>query len=154
MGILRYIRAEVSEEANVIFGATSDEEMRGAIRVSLILTGPYADNENPILQPVEPVATQQRAAPASPVHPPPAFSQEAPRGAKTANPRPSQVYQVAPSGEQLAHHPSSGQQNVHNSQALRGVEQEFVQQTYRQNEQQIRQPVSNDGNFRSASDQT
>jgi len=153
--ILRYIRAEVSEEANVIFGATSDEEMKGAIRVSLILTGPYSDNENPILQPVEPVAAQQRAAPASPVHPPPAFSQESPRGAKTANPRPSQVFQVAPSGEQLASYPpSSGQLNADNSQALRGVEQEFVQQTYRQNEQQIRQPVSNDGNFRSASDQT
>ena len=48
--VLRLIREEVSEDANVIFGATSEEDMKGAIRVSLILTGPYEDSQ---LHPVE-----------------------------------------------------------------------------------------------------
>jgi len=41
--VVELIHEHVSSEANIIFGATSDESLDGSIRVSLIMTGPWEE---------------------------------------------------------------------------------------------------------------
>jgi hypothetical protein len=73
--ILRLIRERVSEEANIIFGATTEEAMKGGIRVSLILTGPFE----------------------SELSEHPAFSQSSPTSSTASAPRNYQAKEHAPS---------------------------------------------------------
>merc|ERR1712232_599857 len=93
--VLRIIREEVCPDANVIFGATTDNNMKGAIRVSLILTGPYDNNET--VMPKELHNTTQETSRMNnipPVIPPPNITKplydNQPRSTK-----PSKVYQVS-----------------------------------------------------------
>lgn len=119
--VLRLIRQEVSEEANVIFGATSDDDMKGAIRVSLILTGPYDQESDSVVSSVNEQAADVK--PDSAVYPPPHYSQEVPKQAQTAAPRPSQVFQVAPPGEQLSMFPNKEQPKANDTQATQQNQQ-------------------------------
>merc|ERR1712032_1140955 len=86
----------MGNEANVIFGATCDNEMKGAIRVSLILTGPYA-SEQTVVHPME----NQANSPQSNRVFPPEFrpSSSEPRSS-TGSPRNAKVFQVAPATDE------------------------------------------------------
>jgi cell division protein FtsZ len=100
--ILRLIRQEVSEDANVIFGATCDTELKGAIRVSLILTGPY-ESETPVYRPMEEVTEQVKVTetPSERVNPAPVISQAPPsQSPKRESPplRNAQVFHVNSEG--------------------------------------------------------
>ncbi|MCO5158069.1 MAG: cell division protein FtsZ [Aquamicrobium sp.] len=82
------IREEVDQDANIILGATFDEELEGVIRVSVVATGidkPAAEINTPpitIRQPQKPVQQQARPAePARPAAPQPQIHAEAPRQA-------------------------------------------------------------------------
>ena len=80
------IREEVDQDANIILGATFDEELEGVIRVSVVATGidkasvemstaPMRQPSKPVTKPQAPIEIRTSAAPAAPA-PRPA---EAPR---------------------------------------------------------------------------
>ena len=80
------IREEVDQDANIILGATFDEELEGVIRVSVVATGidkSAADINMPpiaVRQPQKPVQQQQRPVEVRPAQPAPVQA-EAPRAA-------------------------------------------------------------------------
>ena len=99
------IREEVAEDANIIMGATYDEELDGAIRVSVVATGidagvAEAAPARPVVQRAAPAPRPQQQA----VAPQPAVRQPAPQPAA----RPAQPAQVAPAPQvqASAHQPA------------------------------------------------
>jgi cell division protein FtsZ len=57
------IRAEADPDANIIVGATFDDELDGSIRVSVVATGigAAADAARPVIEPPRPAAVQERS---------------------------------------------------------------------------------------------
>ena len=96
---MRLVRQEVSEDANVIFGATTDESMKGAIQVSLILTG--ANEAEEPKQQVQQPPQQQNVNQFSSVS-----------GQFTGYPQPTappQAYEAPPTYPQQNQYPQSNQ---------------------------------------------
>jgi cell division protein FtsZ len=63
------IREEVDQDANIILGATFDEELEGVIRVSVVATGIDKSAEQIAAAPIAIRAPQPQAKPAAPLRP-------------------------------------------------------------------------------------